>query len=125
MIKNSILADFEDRIDELLILRPLPELQERFKIVEELNEEFYQITENNLPSIFLSRLSDWVLLEVLNDKDVDKVANNEFAILSPRQLRRRDKRENSVEGKVMDYLNLKYVKKKDSLAKKNTKELDC
>lgn len=125
MIKNNILADFEYRIEELLMTRPLPELQERFRVVEELNEEFYKITETNLPPLFLSRLSDWVLLEVLNDKDVDKVANNEFAILSPRQLRRRDKRENSVEGEVMDYLNLKYVKKKDSLAKKNTKELDC
>lgn len=124
MIKNNILADFENRIDELTEQRPLPNLEKRFSLIEEINEEFYQITEHNLPPFLLSKLSDWVLLEVLNDKDVDKVAKNEFAILSPRQLRRRDKRENSVEDEVMDYLNLKYVKKKNSLAKKTTKEIE-
>lgn len=124
MIKNNILADFEDRIDELTEQRPLPNLEQRFSMIEEINEEFYQITEHNLPSFLMSKLSDWVLLEVLNDKDVDKVAKNEFAILSSRQLRRRDKRENSVEDEVMDYLNLKYVKKKNSLAKKTTKEIE-
>lgn len=123
MIKNNILADFENKIDEITEQRPLPSLDERFKLIEEINEEFYQIIEHNLPSFLMSKLSDWVLLEILNDKDVDKVAKNEFSILSPRQLRRRDKRENSVEDEVMDYLNLKYVKKKNSLAKKNTKEV--
>lgn len=124
MIKNNILADFENRIDELTEQRPLPNLEKRFGLIDEINEEFYQITEHNLPSFLLSKLSDWVLLEVLNDKDVDKVAKNEFAILSSRQLKRRDKRENSVEDEVMDYLNLKYVKKKNSLAKKTTKEIE-
>lgn len=124
MNANNILAEYDERITELVSARPLPELEERFRVVEEINEEFYQLTEQNLPAFMLSRLSDWLLMEILNDRDVDKVSNSEFAILSPRQLRRRDKRENSVEGEVMDYLNLKYVKKKDSLARKNTKELD-
>lgn len=123
MIKNNILADFEDKIIELVSLRPLPELTERYKIIENMNEEFYKLTGHNLPPFLLSKLSDWCLMEILNNKDVDKVTNTEFAILSPRQLRRRDKRENSVDGEVMDYLNLKYVKQKDSLAKKTTKEV--
>lgn len=124
MIKNRMLAVFEDRIEELVDIRPLIELKERYRIIEDLNEEFYQMTGQNLPANLLSKLSDWVLMEVLIDKDVDKVTNSEFAILSPRQIRRRDKRENSVEGGVMDYLNLKYVKNKDSLAKKVKKESD-
>lgn len=123
MIKNNILAEFEIRIEELVNTRPLIDLQERFKLVEEINEEFFRLTEQNLPQFLLSQLSDWVLLEVLNDRDVDKVSNNEFAILSQRQLRRRDKRENSVGGEVMDYLNMKYVKKEDSLAKKVKKDI--
>ncbi|MPM74839.1 hypothetical protein SDC9_121828 [bioreactor metagenome] len=123
MIKNNILAEFEIRIEELVNTRPLIDLQERFKLIEEINEEFFRLTEQNLPQFLLSQLSDWVLLEVLNDRDVDKVSNNEFAILSQRQLRRRDKRENSVGGEVMDYLNMKYVKKEDSLAKKVKKDI--
>lgn len=122
MIKNNVLAEYEDKITELMIARPLPKLQDRFDTADELNESFYQMNEQNLPAYLLSKLSDWLLMEVLIDRDVDKVSNNEFAILSHRQLRRRDKRENSVEGGVMDYLNLKYVKNKDSLAKKVKKE---
>lgn len=124
MNANNILVEYEERIEELISVRPLLELEERFRVVEEINEEFYQLTGQNLPCFMISRLSDWLLIEILNDRDVDKVSNSEFAILSPRQLRRRDKRESSVEGEVMDYLNLKYVKKKDSLAKKTTKEMD-
>ena len=124
MIKNRMLAVFEDRIEEVVAIRPLIELKERYRTIEALNEEFYQMTGQNLPYNLLSRLSDWVLMEVLIDKDVDKVTNSEFAILSSRQIRRRDKRENSVEGGVIDYLNLKYVKNKDSLAKKVKKESD-
>lgn len=124
MIKNSVLAEFEGRIERIVAVRPVPPMEERFKIVEELNEKFYMRTEQNLPQFMLSQLTDWILIEVLNDRDVDKVTNSEFAILSPRQLRRRDRRENSVEGEVMDYLNLKYVKNKDSLSKKVRKEAE-
>ncbi|HID0815725.1 TPA: hypothetical protein ACXNW8_001335 [Clostridium botulinum] len=123
MIKNNILADFEDNIIELVSLRPLPELDERYEIIEDINEDFYKLTRHNLPPFLLSKLSDWCLTEVLNNKDVDKVTNTEFAILSPRQIRRRDKRELSSDGEIMDYLNLKYVKQKDSLAKKTKKEM--
>ena len=124
MTKNSILADYEERIDEMVAVRPFAELPKRYKNIEAINEEFYQITGQNLPPFLLSKMSDWVLMEILNDRDVDNVANSEFAILSPTQLRRRDKRESSIESGVMDYLNLKYVKNKDSLANKTKKGSD-
>ena len=122
MVKNNVLAEYETMIEELMAVRPLLDLAERFKITSELNEGYYMANGQNLPAFMLSKLSDWLLMEVLIDKDVDKVSNTEFAILSHRQLRRRDKRENSVEGGVMDYLNLKFVKNKDSLAKIVKKE---
>lgn len=121
-LKNNVLSEFEERIDDMVAVKPAPEMPERFQIIEVTNEEFRTLTGENLPSFMLSKLSDWILLEVLNDRDVDKVSNNDFAVLSPRQLRRRDKREKSVEGEVMDYLNQRYVKKKDSLSKKLKKD---
>ena len=118
MIKNNVIADFEIIIEDMIAVRPLPSLKDRHTAIEAVNEDFYKISGQNLPNYILSMLSDWFLIEILNDKDVDKVTNSEFAILSPRQLKRRDKRENSVLGEVMDYLNLKFVKKNDGLSKK-------
>ncbi|GAB6153711.1 hypothetical protein JCM17380_24610 [Desulfosporosinus burensis] len=123
-LKNNLLAEFEEMIDDMVADRPAPEMSERFQLIEITNEEFLKQTGENLPSFMLSKFADWCLLEVLNDRDVDKVSNNDFAVLSPRQLRRRDRRENSVDGEVMDYLNQRYVKKKDSLAKKAKKDSD-
>lgn len=117
MLKNRIIQEFEDRVIDVIETSPVPELQVRYRLIEELNEEFYQKTTQNLPPHLLSMLTDWVLIEVLKDKDVDKVANSEYAVLSHRQLRRRDKRENSVQGEVLDYLELRYVKQMDSLKK--------
>lgn len=122
-LKNNLLVEFEEMIDDMMAERPAPEMSERFQLIEITNEEFLKQTGENLPSFMLSKFADWCLLEVLNDRDVDKVSNNDFAVLSPRQLRRRDRRENSVQGEVMDYLNQRYVKNKDSLAKKAKK--DC
>lgn len=125
MSKNSILAKYEAKIDELISLRPIPEISERFRLIEELNEDYFKLTNQNLPNWMLLRLTDWILIEILNNRNVDKVANSEFAILSPRQLRRRDKRESSVEMQIIDYLNQKYIKNKDSLSKKsNNKNSD-
>jgi hypothetical protein len=121
---NDIVKKYDEIIEELVTFRPLVPISDRNLIIEALNSEYMSLTGNNLPSFLLSRLADWILLEVLNDRDVDKVTNNEFAILSPRQIKRRDKREYSFEAEIIDYLNLKYVNRKDSLSKKNTKELE-
>jgi hypothetical protein len=124
MTTNTIVAEFEERIEAMCDIRPLPDMPVRFKIITDYNDEYLEITGHNLPATMLSKFSDWILLEVLNDKDVDKVSNSEFAILSQRQLRRRDKRECSLETGVMDYLNQKYVKNSSSLAKTSKKESD-
>lgn len=117
MTKNNVIAEFENRVINLVEANPVPELKERYRLIEEMNEDFYKRTSQNLPPHILSMLTDWVLVEVLKDRDVDKVANNEYAVLSHRQLRRRDKRENSVLGEVLDYLDLRYMKQMDSLKK--------
>lgn len=117
MTKNNVIAEFENKVINLVEANSVPELKERYKLIEQVNEEFYKKTSQNLPPHILSMLTDWVLIEVLKDRNVDKVTNNEYAVLSHRQLRRRDKRENSVMGEVLDYLDLRYTKQMDSLKK--------
>ncbi|OAA90879.1 hypothetical protein [Clostridium ljungdahlii] len=124
MIKNEIVEVFERRIDDVVVRENLPNLQERFKAIEQISEDYYQQTEKILPSYLLNRLGDWVLEEVLKDKTVDKVANDEYAVLSYRQIRRRTKRENSVSSEVMDYLDLKMNKNYSSLLKTVRRECD-
>ena len=53
---------------------------------------------------------------------MDKVTNTEYAILSHRQLKRRDIRECAVTSEIGDYLDLKYRKNLPSLAKTLWKE---
>lgn len=122
MSKNKVIFIYENRIDELVNQEEVPALEARFKIIEDLNEEYFQETGSMLPSQLINKLTDWVLNETLKDRTVDKVTNNEFSILSSRQIKRRVKRETSVQDNVLDYLELKYVKNQSSLAKVTRKE---
>ena len=118
-MKNHVIAEFEDRIKDYMETRPVPSLEERYSIIEQLNEEFFQRTNGKvLPHFLLGRLTDWVLKEELTNRDIDKVTKTEFAILSHRQLRRRDRRERSFNVETVDFLNQKYTKRRDSLFKK-------
>lgn len=123
-MKNKVIFMYENRIDQLIGQEVLPPLEERFSIIEELNEEYYKETGALLPSHLISKFTDWVLNETLKDRTVDKVTNTEFAILSPRQIKRRVKRETSVQDNVLDYLELKYVKNQSSLSKVTRKEVE-
>lgn len=122
MSKNKVIFVYENRIDELINQEELPALEVRFKMIEDLNEEYFKETGATLPSHLINKLADWILNETLKDRAVDKVTNNDFAILSPRQIKRRVKREASVQDNVLDYLELKYVKNQDSLSKVIRKE---
>lgn len=122
--KNSIISKYSDVVDSWLELKGTVDIERREIMIAQLNDSFVQETGDSLPTTLLCKLSDWILLEVLHDKDVDKVTNNEFAILSRRQLKRRDRRENSSEDNVIDYLNQKFKKRRDSLSRKSTVEID-
>lgn len=117
-MKNYLIAEYEEKVEQVIKQRPIPSHKSRNKIIEELNEDFYQRTEGkNLPNYLLSKLADWILIEELSNRDIDKVSKTEFAILSHRQLRRRDKRERLYDSETVDFLNQKYVKKRNSMAK--------
>lgn len=123
-MRTRLYEQFEERVEQLTTASPLPTLEERYKHIEALNAEYYGITGNDLPSPLLVLLADWILTETLKDRSTNKVSTTDFAILSNRQLKRRDKRESIVDGEVMDYLNQKYIKNKDSLSKKAHKEFE-
>ena len=119
-MKNDILNKYESWVND--VVETDLSKEERDQVITEINESFFREAEVNLPSYLLSKLTDWYLSDVLKDKSVDKVTNTEYAILSSRQLKRRDIRECSVTTEVSDYLELKYNKNFSSLAKTIKKE---
>ena len=119
-MKNDILNKYESWVND--VVETDLSKEEKDQVITEINESFFREAEVNLPSYLLSKLTDWYLSDVLKDKSVDKVTNTEYAILSSRQLKRRDIRECSVTTEVSDYLELKYNKNFSSLAKTIKKE---
>lgn len=115
-----MIAEYEAKIEKLT--KHKPSLPERYKAIEDLNEEYFQKTGNNLPSFLLTLLTNWILVEDLSSKDIDKVTNSQFPILSRRQLRRRKVRERCTDYDVLDFFNQKYLKRRDSLAKTSIKK---
>ena len=119
-MKNDILNKYESWVND--VVETDLSKEEKDQVITEINENFFREAEVNLPSYLLSKLTDWYLSDVLKDKSVDKVTNTEYAILSSRQLKRRDIRECSATAEVSDYLELKYKKNFSSLAKTIKKE---
>ena len=119
-MKNDILNKYESWVND--VVETDLSKEEKDQVITEINENFFREAEVNLPSYLLSKLTDWYLSDVLKDKSVDKVTNTEYAILSSRQLKRRDIRECSVTAEVSDYLEQKYKKNFSSVAKTIKKE---
>ena len=119
-MKNNTVVKYEELVNEVITTNPF--LEEKGDIIESINESYFNETGMNLPSYLLCMLTDWYLSDILKDKSVDKVTNTEYAILSHRQLKRRDIRECAVTSEIGDYLDLKYRKNLPSLAKTLWKE---
>ena len=99
-MKNDILNKYESWVND--VVETDLSKEEKDQVITEINESFFREAEVNLPSYLLSKLTDWYLSDVLKDKSVDKVTNTEYAILSSRQLKRRDIRECSLTAEVSD-----------------------
>lgn len=81
---------FRERVD--VLLETVPTLDERKKIIEDLNEECYQTLGKFLAPDILERLGDWLLHEIHADKSTNKVKKSEYPILSKYQLKRRSRK---------------------------------
>lgn len=102
----SIRARYVEIIEELTAERPLPTLQERKSIIEEISEDYYKETSKQLPSTLLIKLSDWYLAEELSNKDKYKMERIEYPILTEPQAKRRRKQVAHLEDSLLDYFKV-------------------
>lgn len=110
---------FEESVAELsaITYHKLPDPEVRVKEVEDLVESYYDFVGDYPDSMQLFKLSNYILSKELKDMDVDKVTNAEFPFLSEYQLKRRERKQVSMEADNMDFLESKFNKGLDSLAK--------
>lgn len=87
---NHTTDRYYKRVEE--IIQTIPPIEERKIIIESINEEYYKETGSFLPSFLLEMLGTWLLHEVYADKRTNKVALEEFPILSENQLLRRKRK---------------------------------
>lgn len=123
---QEYIAKFDEEAIELSRTKvtDCPKCEERKIIVDDMIEDHIAFTGRLPNNNSLTRLADYLLLDELKDKDVDKVSNNEFPILSATQLKRRDRKQFPMEAETMDFLNTKYNKRLDSLARTANKEAE-
>ena len=122
MKNNSIIDKYILRVEELQ--KTLPPSEERKVIIENLNEEYYQEVGNNLPSFILEMLGTWFMQEVYSDKRTNKVAIEEFPILTESQLvRRRRKTVHIADEDTIEILNF-HLRNNSSTSKREDSRTD-
>lgn len=120
------IEEFELWAEELLEISAsaLPSDEERVKQVDDRLEEYFS-TVGTMPKVkVLNDLANYILSGELKNKDVDKVTNTEYPILSKTQLKRRLRKQVAVETDTLDFLEVKYNKQIDSLAKTPSRKVD-
>lgn len=120
------IREFEDRCVELANtkLEQAPKPEEIIKEVDEMIEQYYKVVGRFPKPRVLELLSNYILVNELKDKDVDKISNNDFPIMSETQLKRRGRKQTPMKDTTLDFLNTKFNKHIDSLSKKGTKKVD-
>lgn len=123
---KGYIEDFAVKAEELagLKLADCPELDVRKKQVTDLLETYYNTVGKNPKSIVLENLGSYIMVEDLKNKDVDKVTNTEFPVLSEIQIKRRARKQMIMQDSTIDFLNNKFHKEIDSLARKTVKKAD-
>lgn len=115
---NVINNKYSKRIEE--IIKTAPELDVKHRVIEEITEKYFNEVGEQMPYYMITLLSDWYLSGELKSKNVDKVSNTEYPILSQHQIKRRNKKYPVIDGDVLDYLNQTRGRK----IKRTTKEKD-
>jgi hypothetical protein len=125
-VLERFIADFTERAEQLadMKLADCPPIEVRNKQVEELIEQYYIQVGKYPKSNVLERLGSYILVHELKNKDVDKVTNTAFPILSEIQLKRRNRKQMLMQDTTIDFLNTKYNQQLDSLAKSTIKKVE-
>ena len=101
---NHTIDRYIKKVEE--VVQILPPIEERKIIIETINEEYYKETGNFLPSFLLEMFGTWLLQEVYADKRTNKVALDEFPVLSENQMLRRRRKVVQIEDEyVLETLN--------------------
>ncbi|HBI7084818.1 TPA: hypothetical protein K8M77_000289 [Clostridium perfringens] len=100
-------------------MQDTPPIEERKQIIEALNEEHFQEVGEQLPSYLLEMLGTWLLKETYSDKRTNKVAVEEFPILSESQILRRRRKVVQIECEnALEILNY-HLRNNSSTSKRN------
>lgn len=91
---------------EMLNCAKLFTQSEKNEFVEIITEDYHKEAGQAMKSQMLQALGDFILDEVLSDKDVDKMANTEYPMLSVRQQEKRNRRETAVDGEILEFLSI-------------------
>lgn len=101
---NHITDKYIKRVEE--VVQTLPPIEERKMLIELINEEYYRETGNLLPSFLLEMFGTWLLQEVYGDRRTNKVAIDEFPVLSENQMLRRKRKMVQIEDEyTLETLN--------------------
>lgn len=122
--KMRYITEFSEKVFvfDKMRLKDLPADDVRVRQVTDMLEEYYVVTGEKPKEYLLTKLANYILAAELKNKDVDKVTNTEFPVLSEYQLLRREKSQVSMETDNMDFLDTKFNKGLDSLAKTTIKK---
>lgn len=123
---TEYITAFEEQAEELAKtkLNDAPKSVEMTKQVGDLIEEFYATVGSYPKAYTLTQLANYLLVNELKDKDVDKVTNKDYPILSETQLKRRARKQFLVQDDTLDFLNTKFHKQLDSLSRKTVKKAE-
>lgn len=123
---SAYMMQFTDRAEELANtkLEDAPSVAKRNQKVNDLLEEHYTLTGKMPKADALRFLADYILITDLKNKDVDKVSNEEFPILSDVQVKRRHRKQMLMKDETLDFLNNKVNKQLDSLSRTTVKKAE-
>lgn len=123
---DEYIEQFNEKAEELsnTKLSDAPDVTVIIAQVDEMIEEYFRVVGYMPAPYTLNKLADYILVNELKDKGVDKVSNTEYPILSDIQLRRRARKQFTAQDTTLDFLNTKFNKQVDSLARKSVKKAE-
>lgn len=117
----SVKEQFIKSVDALVEAKELPSVKERIQQVHDLCEWYYRQTGKTPPSYQLDRLGSYILADELRDKGTHKVKQKEYPILSPSQIKLRNRREKRVGDDNLDYIKQKEIDRNPNAFKVKTR----
>lgn len=119
-MQNTLIDKYTKGVEQLV--ETLPPMEERKRTIEELNETYYMEVGEHLPPTLLEMLGTWLLKETYTDTRCNKVALEEYPVLSEHQLYRRGRKRVLVqEEATLDALQYHRVTNNLKNMDKNTK----